>query len=185
MSRKREQILRRAEQEFLVYGYVGTSIDSIVKDIGGSKSTVYAHFSDKTVLFAEAITDIRREFDFSLPRSLAVDAEDPGVRLELAVVEFLTMIYRERAIHLFRLVISEANRFPEVAHQYWHEGPVRSLDRLAEIIGSRDTAVLLFNMLMGERYHRVVLALDPIPDPEQIVSIARYAIATAAQGSNK
>lgn len=183
MSHKRDLILQSAEEEFLLHGFDGTSIDSIVREVGGSKSTVYSHFPDKTVLFAEAIAGIRKEFDFLLPYSRNETVADARDLLELAVVEFLSILFRERAMHLFRLMMAEAQRFPEVARQFWNEGPARSLDRLSEIAGGHAYGQALFNMLIGERYYRVLLGLDPIPDPEQIVGRAREAI-SAVLGSS-
>jgi AcrR family transcriptional regulator len=177
-GKKRERILRSAEREFLLHGFDGTSIDSIVREAGGSKSTVYAHFPDKSILFAEALADIGRDLDFSLPRSESQPARDRSERIELAAIEFLTVMYRERALHLLRIVIAETNRFPEVARRYWEEGPGRAIDRFAELLGDRSRAEQLFSLLLGDHFLRFTLGLDPPPNPDRIVSIAREALAT-------
>jgi AcrR family transcriptional regulator len=113
----RTSILTSAEQEFLEKGYEGTSIDGIVREVGGSKSTVYAHFGDKKQLFTETVARIRNDFDFALTRARAGAPAAPREGLVVLGVELLSILYHTRIIHLFRTVMAEAHRFPEVARQ--------------------------------------------------------------------
>ncbi|MBW4096041.1 MAG: helix-turn-helix transcriptional regulator, partial [Acidobacteria bacterium] len=48
---KREAILDGAVDLLLTHGYDGTSMDAVATNAGVSKTTVYAHFSDKDALF--------------------------------------------------------------------------------------------------------------------------------------
>lgn len=134
MRGKRKSILETAEHEFLEKGYEGTSIDAIVKEVGGSKSTIYAYFRDKSVLFAETLANIQRELDFSLERAARESPATLREALILAGIELLTTLYSERALHLFRTVIAESNRFPEVARQLATEGMDAAIARIGEII---------------------------------------------------
>ena len=201
MSRKRRRILETAEREFLDKGYDGTSIDAIVREVGGSKSTVYSHFRDKDVLFAEALSQASHDLDFSLPhhRQEADSLPDAGAgqRLRLAVIELLSTLYRTRAIHLVRLLAGEARRFPDVGRQFWQEGPEQAVSVLAGILsggspaegsagGTEDAggtgrppdpeaeraARLIFSRAVGEEYLARVLGVRPLPDAREIADLA-------------
>ncbi|HKK49095.1 MAG TPA: TetR/AcrR family transcriptional regulator [Alkalispirochaeta sp.] len=181
---KRNRILSTAEQQFLERGFDGTSIDTIVEQAGGSKSTVYAHFRDKSILFAEALAEIRHEIDFSLSR---FRASAPGYTTEallLLTVELISVQFHQRALHLFRVVVSESNRFPEVARQYYEEGPAELVSQIGDFLSeslqagaihtgtAQAAAELLFSLSRGHRHMRVLLGLDPPPTPARTVAYA-------------
>tara|TARA_B100000614_G_scaffold248187_1_gene255858 strand:- start:189 stop:776 length:588 start_codon:yes stop_codon:yes gene_type:complete len=184
MSGKRDRILESAEREFLLHGFDGTSIDRIVREVGGSKSTVYAHFSDKSVLFAEVLAAVRTQLDFRLPHHLGEETSSAEERLRLALVELLSVLYRERAVHLIRLLTAEGHRFPEVVRQFWAEGPAVATEVLAERIGElcrergtssdsvRSIAERAVAAATGGRYLQVLLGLGPIPTADEIAALA-------------
>ncbi|MFW5695903.1 MAG: TetR/AcrR family transcriptional regulator [Alkalispirochaeta sp.] len=188
-SSKRDRILSTAEREFLEHGFDGTSIDTIVEHTGGSKSTVYAHFRDKSILFAEALAQIRHEIDFSLSRFRSSTPGHTSEALLLLIVELLSVQFHERALHLFRVVVSESNRFPEVARQYFEEGPAEIVRHIEAFLAeSRQAgahfrgdaaagAELLFSLSRGPRQMRVLLGLDPPPTPRITVLRAEQILA--------
>ena len=188
MSSKRERILHSAEEAFLQHGYDGTSIDTIVDRVGGSKSTVYAHFRDKRILFAEALAKIRHEIDFSLTRFREVAPDNAREALILLGVELLNALYCRKALHLFRIVVAESQRFPEVAKQYYEEGPSELIRQIAAFLAERSkaediilpdperSAELFFSLLRGDREMRFLLGVDPFPCPADLVAIAENAV---------
>lgn len=189
MASRRERILTTAEHAFLERGFDGTSIDAIVEEAGGSKATVYAHFRDKRVLFAHALADVRRGLGFDLPHFRDQEPASARDGLVLLAVELMTAMYSVRALHLQRLVIAEAHRFPDVARQYFDEGPAVAIAAIAAWIREcRDRgdsglpdpqigAERLFALVRGPAEMRVVLGLDPVPEPDQIVTLAEAAVA--------
>ena len=52
---RRAAILEAAAQVFFEQGYAATSIDAIIKRLGGSKRTIYNEFGSKEGLFTEAL----------------------------------------------------------------------------------------------------------------------------------
>jgi AcrR family transcriptional regulator len=54
-ARKREAIVQVATRAFLENGYAATSMSAIADELGGSKATLWAHFSSKEELFAAVI----------------------------------------------------------------------------------------------------------------------------------
>lgn len=181
---KRSRILDTAEREFLEHGFDGTSIDTIVERAGGSKSTVYAHFRDKAILFSEALTAIRREIDFSLSRFRDRAPTPTAEALILLTVELVAAQYHERALHLFRVIIAESDRFPEVARQYYDEGPAELVRQIASFLrecrhaGAHFTgtpeqgAELLVSLSRGPRQMRILMGLEPAPDPQTTAEFA-------------
>lgn len=181
---KRDRILGTAEREFLEHGFDGTSIDTIVEHAGGSKSTVYAHFRDKSILFAEALAAIRREIDFSLSHFHAASPPATTEALILLSVELISVQYHQRALHLLRVIIAEADRFPDVARQYYEEGPAELVRQISMFFdtcrrsGARfsgtpeHAAELLVSLSQGPRQMRILMGLEPPPDPETTVAYA-------------
>jgi AcrR family transcriptional regulator len=70
---RRTRILRAAAELFTAKGYAGVSMDEVQSKVGGSKSTLYRHFADKTDLFRSAVEMMIDErnsptLDFRPPR---------------------------------------------------------------------------------------------------------------------
>ena len=51
----RENIVHKAEELFLIFGFKSVTMDDIAQEMGISKKTIYAHFSNKTKL-VEVVT---------------------------------------------------------------------------------------------------------------------------------
>ncbi len=121
-GRKFDQVLEGARTVFLRDGFDGASVDDITREAGVSKATLYSYFPDKRLLFLEvAKGECRRqaetavEFDDtdSAPESVLMIA---GRRIaELASSDFGRSV--------FRVCVAEAERFPEVGHEFYKSGP--------------------------------------------------------------
>lgn len=112
---KRQQILKGAMAVFLRSGYAGTSMDRVAAEAGVSKQTIYSHFQDKEGLFRSLIeceTIGRFEMMFALdPHQI-----DPETLLRrLAQIYFTQVVDSGHYVPLLRIVISESERFPELA----------------------------------------------------------------------
>src|SRR5271169_6709523 len=108
---KAESILTAAKRTFLAGGFGAVSMDTIAREAGVSKATVYAHFAGKEELFGAVIG---RECERYLA-SFAVGELDPrDVRASLTVLgrRFLELLLSPDAIALHRLIIGEVSRFP-------------------------------------------------------------------------
>jgi AcrR family transcriptional regulator len=122
MMRKRELIVHAAREAFLNGGYADTSMDSIAKGAGVSIKTVYRHFENKDDLFiavmqAACSTDIsggptgQRSWPEKAPR----------VALNLAAIEYLRHALSTEQIALYRVVLRDAGKFPEIGKRYSEE----------------------------------------------------------------
>ena len=115
-----QKILEAATELFLRVGYEQTSIDAILLQSGGSKSTLYAYFPTKEDLFRAVIDSVVDNSD--LGAALDISANARMVLTEFAVSrQRVVLSPRHRAV--LRLVIAERERFPDLAQIYWERGP--------------------------------------------------------------
>jgi TetR/AcrR family transcriptional regulator, mexJK operon transcriptional repressor len=121
------KILEAATDLFLKVGFEQTSIDAILLQSGGSKSTLYAYFPTKEDLFRAVIDNVVANSDLGF--ALDVSANARIVLTEFAVSrQRVVLSPRHRAV--LRLVIAERERFPDLAQIYWERGPQRSGQQL-------------------------------------------------------
>jgi TetR/AcrR family transcriptional regulator, mexJK operon transcriptional repressor len=132
-SRKRRAILHAAREVFLRNGYLGASMDQVAALAKVSKVTVYKHFSDKHNLFIAVFTGAIEEAEES-SRPL-VDHLAKSVDLENDLRTFarqhIALVTQPHLIQMRRMIIAEANRFPELASTWHRTGPERAHAKLA------------------------------------------------------
>lgn len=143
---KRQQIIDAAGKRFLDSGYGATSMDTIAAEAGVSKRTVYAHFDNKEALFIAVIDRLCMELTGLDPNDGPADgypvdrlfrkyaSEDIVVALQEIGGRLLDLVLAKEPIRLFRIVVSEAERFPELGRLFFEHGPKRVLDQLTALI---------------------------------------------------
>ena len=132
-ARKRRAIVEAAESLFLRNGYQGTSMDEIAALAAVSKQTVYKNFADKECLFTEVILGTTRRVDegFNARLMALPDTDDLEQDLLDLARRHATSVLRPEVMRLRRIVIGEADRFPDLGRAYWERGPGRVLAALA------------------------------------------------------
>ncbi len=177
--KKRQAILEAATQSFLSTGYEGTSMDSIAKQAGVSKLTVYNHFQDKAHLFGAAIAMV---CDQRLPKHYYQLDTNKSVEAHLndLAVAFLKMLYSEEAIKLHQLITSLASQAPELVTLFYNAGPQQTRTNLLSLfqqfqqqqlieMDDESLAIDLFCSLMTDVHHdRVLWGIDSVPNLAQI-----------------
>ncbi|MEP2533878.1 TetR/AcrR family transcriptional regulator [Shimia sp.] len=121
-GRKFDQVLATATTLFLQHGFEGVGVDEIARQAGVSKATLYAYFPDKRHLFMEvARVECALQAD-RLEAKIDFDATVPEV---LGVVGrgFMEIILSEFGRNIFRVCVSEGDRFPELGKQFYESGP--------------------------------------------------------------
>lgn len=133
-QRRKKALITAASEIFIQYGFEGASLDRVIERAGGSRSTLYKSFGDKEGLFAAVIesmiADIFTDEDNNLPPHNTIESI-----LAFYGAQFLINVLKPQSIDLYRLILGEHNRFPEITHTFFEQGPVRSYRRLAQKLG--------------------------------------------------
>lgn len=129
VGRKVEQVLAGAAKVFLRDGFEGASVDDIARQAGVSKATLYSYFSDKQVLFLEvAKLECARQTDAAITE---IDFDKPPRDvLKLAAVKMIAFITSDFGRQVYRTCVAESARFPELAREFYHMGPMRGQNAL-------------------------------------------------------
>jgi AcrR family transcriptional regulator len=128
---RRTAIIDIAMHEFLQEGFAATSMSSIAARLGGSKATLYNYFTSKEELFAASVTT-RCEQLLSIIYELESEGGDFRASLQRLGERFLGLILSDDAVLIFRLVVAEAGRFPELGSAFYSSGPHLGTERIAE-----------------------------------------------------
>ena len=130
---RRERLLQAAAEVFFEQGYAAASVDAIIARAGGSKRNIYSEFGNKEGLFTAIVT---QNSDEALA-TLSIDVQgDSSLQQSLtAFGRHLMAVYMSPAvIGVYRIVVTEANRFPELVRTFYEQGPGRTTRRLAEVL---------------------------------------------------
>jgi TetR/AcrR family transcriptional repressor of mexJK operon len=133
-ARKRLTILSAGRDLFLSNGYQGTSVDQIATSAEVSKQTVYKHFGDKHELLLAIVNEalegtVAPFVDRITTLAATTDLEND---LTALAADYLRAVLHEPVVQLRRLVVSEANRVPELAQLYYDQAPARTLAAFTE-----------------------------------------------------
>lgn len=191
MRRTRSAILDAARALFLDGGYLPTSMDEVAAAAGVSKQTVYAHFRTKEALFLELVDSMTGAAGDTFEDEMTEPVEDGPIEAFLIAYaeRQLAIVMTPELMRLRRLVIGEANRFPELGRTLHGRGPARSIARLTRIFDQHrksgrlrmedpGTAAAAFNWLvMGAPVNDAMLMGDAaIPEPTALKAHAREAV---------
>lgn len=134
-ARKHQAIMEAATAAFMAKGYAGTSMDDIAKLAAVSKQTVYKHFADKEKLFAEIVlaTTDRVDAMIDLVAGIPTDADADALEEHLLRLarQFLTALTQPQVLQLRRLIIANADTFPDLGAAWYEQGFERVLTTLA------------------------------------------------------
>lgn len=132
---RRDRYLGAALRLFAAQGFVGTTMDMIVAEVGGSKATLYKLFPAKEALVAGLMDQVSQSI------AQVGDVLDDDQPLETALHRFGRAVLRgvtsERAVILLRLCLGEYGRFPQLAHVVWSHGPEVTYDRFRTFLDAR------------------------------------------------
>ncbi|HDN2512830.1 MULTISPECIES: TetR/AcrR family transcriptional regulator [Providencia] len=129
--RRHQAIITAAAEVFLQYGFEGATLDMVIERAGGSRSTLYKNFGDKEGLFAAVIADMIDEI-FSEPNEKVPHFTTIESVLAFYGSQFLISVLKPQSISLYRLILGEYNRFPEISQAFFEQGPVKSYRLLTQ-----------------------------------------------------
>jgi AcrR family transcriptional regulator len=173
MMTNRERLLLAARELFLEQGY-DASVDAIIGRAEVARQTFYNHFKNKESLFAEVVRD-------SFLDILAPLNGHPN-DLRQSLVNF-GEIYRQRVLNpegiaAYRILSSQAQRFPELVREVYTLGAGQMIERLADFLCKAMTqghirhadpvfaAELLMAMLVGQERTQLLFGIQRPPEDE-------------------
>jgi AcrR family transcriptional regulator len=192
----RDRLLDTALSLFLEYGYGNLSLETIAKDARVSMRTIYSQFGGKAGLFGALIRRCSDQFvsDLSVEQALERSPEEALISFAR---QFLHRITRPDVVRIRAILIGESPRFPDLATQFYEQGPQRTLAHLAQFFARLQQtgyfietdphflAEQFLSALRSERVLKLQLGLEPTPDEAEIDVWVRQAIALFLHGSLK
>ncbi|MEA5549945.1 TetR/AcrR family transcriptional regulator [Anabaena cylindrica UHCC 0172] len=136
VTQKQEQILQGAMQVFLKAGYAGTSMDRVSSEAGVSKQTIYSHFQDKEGLFKALIERVTIACFKDIFNNAELQGEPAILLRQIAETYFQKVADNPDYLGLFRLIITESQRFPELAKLYTKTVVQRGRHLLSQYLAS-------------------------------------------------
>ena len=130
---KPAQIMLAAKELFTSQGFGATSMDAIARTANVSKATLYAHFSGKEELFAAIVSHTCQAQSRMLATPGADDLELTEALSEIGR-NFLSLILSPPAVAIFRVVVGETSRFPDLGRIFFESGPNRMRTTLSAFL---------------------------------------------------
>lgn len=128
------RILDAAITVFSQQGYTGAKMDDIASGAGISKPTLYQYFASKEALFG-AMMQARRD-DMLLAFDMGTEGDLVG-RLYAFAWRYAKTVMSPRFLGLARLIVGEAQRFPEIGRAYQASGPDQVLAGMMAFLDAR------------------------------------------------
>lgn len=186
---KREQMLEGARRVFLREGFAAASTDTLAREAGVSKRTLYAYYPSKEELFV----DVVRKLTIENPQTQVLDfmqgikphtAEELHTALLILAQKIIVTMMQPEDLAILRAIIADAHHFPQMTEMLRSTIPARAtmevslmLERAKEngvAIQQGDTE-LMMRLFIGPLFSYVLLdgLLRPqsqpqLPDAEKL-----------------
>jgi TetR/AcrR family transcriptional regulator, mexJK operon transcriptional repressor len=168
-SARSDLLFNAATHVFLRDGYGAASIDKVAFEAGVSTRTIYERFKNKADLLAAVIKRlVDRDMEAVLATAEALDPLEPRAALTAIGRAITGRACDPDSAALFRILASEAQRFPELAAKMRCANKARIDDALAKYLRGQvsrgalnladaDRAASLFMQMVCAELHECVL----------------------------
>ena len=185
MADKRAEILRAARPIFLRDGLGGTTLDRVAAEGRISKMTLYRHFPSKEALFKGLVNwmcDCTRE---GLENAPSADInKSPANRLADELRALTSALIEPDWLALYRLLVADGWRFPDLAHVFDQSGMRIVRRRIAELLeaggvpanDSSKVAGEVVALALGDGYQRAILGIVEKGDGEAFAQQIKTAV---------
>lgn len=193
MAEKRASILLAARPILLRDGLGGTTLDRVAAEGGIAKMTLYRHFPSKEALFEGLVAAMCESIRERLENAPTAGMDKPVAnRLADELRAFATALIEPDALALYRLIVAEGWRFPELARVFDQSGMRVIRRRITELLEtggvradrSRQVAADLVALALGDAYQCAILGIAEEGDGEafaqQIETAVKYGLGRAA-----
>lgn len=174
---KEQRILRAAQMVFADAGFGGATMDAIAQAAGLSKPTLYQYFDGKDDLFVAMMKgpgDAMRTAIENTPDG------DMVAQLHVFATRYAQTVMAPEFLSIARLIIGEAQRFPQIGQAYQAAGPDMVLDALTGFMAAQDKAGRLtapepdlaaqdfWGLILSGPRNQALHRPDKLPDADQI-----------------
>ena len=139
VAERERHLLRVASAEFVRHGFGEANVARIACDAGVSKKTIYARYPSKSDLLVAVVSDLATRYYERVMAAMSTSAGDPKHFLTSFGSQAARNWASPEAVGVYRLVVAEVARFPELASIYRN-----TMDRfrttLAEYLSEQSTA---------------------------------------------
>lgn len=182
---RRSAIETAAEALFLDLGFERTTMIAVARRARASKETVYRHFPNKEALFQAVVAETASEMKGRLKLPKGGDLE--GALLAFGR-DFLTVGTSPRVVKLYRLIIAEGNKFPDLGAIFYSAGPATTQGLLADwltaaskegglsIRDAHEASIAFLSLLFGNFLQRLLIGLDKTVSAAAIEAQAQLAV---------
>ncbi|MBF0191972.1 MAG: TetR/AcrR family transcriptional regulator [Magnetococcales bacterium] len=160
---RRAEMLQVARRVFLERG-LSASMEQLACEMGMARQTLYNHFESKDRLYAEMIRATAESFLFSL-RADDTDFREYLIQFGLNIRKILLA---DDGVGLFRLMVAETARRPELAEIVYHSGPGNTLSQLR---GVMESAMARGNIREAEADFAAEMLLSMLLGVEQVLRV--------------
>jgi AcrR family transcriptional regulator len=193
-ERRRRAVLQAAAAVFSEHGFAETSLDMVIERGGGSRRLLYEQFGSKEGLFAASVEMLLERLHEQLS-CLALEPGEPEQDLTRAGIAFLSLLLEPSVLGMFRMVLAEAPRFPDLATRFYERGPGRGYAMVAaylqqqadagrlDIVDSAIAARQLVEMIKGEWQLRALLRPGEAIRADDLERHVRAAVRTFLHGT--
>jgi AcrR family transcriptional regulator len=177
-DQRRETIMNVARQVFFEQGYAAASMSTIAARLGGSKGTLYNYFKSKEELFEAQVRDM---CGAAADRILEVSEDgEPVETLTRLGQQYLHHLFSQATVQMFRILVAEAQRSPELARVFYEVGPARGQQGLQSYLEAAKARGLIdvpdcalaaeqfLSLCKGRTHLQFLLNLIPALTPVQI-----------------
>src|SRR5271169_4962436 len=168
VSEKRAAILRAARPIMLRDGLGGTTLDRVAAEGRISKMTLYRHFPSKEALFEGLVTAMCKYMREGLENAPSANVDKPAAkRLADELRAFTSALIEPEALALYRLIVADGWRFPDLARVFERSGMRVIRRRIAELLEtggmpaarSGRVAAEVVHLSLGDAYQRAALGI--------------------------
>jgi TetR/AcrR family transcriptional regulator, mexJK operon transcriptional repressor len=175
MAETRAAILRAARPIMLRDGLGGTTLDRIAAEGAIAKMTLYRHFPSKEALFEGLVTATCESMREGLENAPTANTDKPiAMRLGDELRAFTSALIEPDGLALYRLIVADGWRFPELARVFDRSGMRVIRRRIAELLETggapgdraRQVAGEIVALALGDAYQRAILGIAEEGDGE-------------------
>ena len=197
---RRTAILAAAREVFLEHGYGAATLDEIIRRAGGSRATIYEQFGSKEGLFGAIIAQVCAGIVAPL-----IEPAQPGGDFPQRSGDFESTLYaigrryldalmNPQGVALYRLVVGESGRFPELGRQVYAAGPAAAARELAAYLRREATrsdlsladpdlaARHFLELVKGDLHARALFNVGAPPSDAEIAACVREGVRTFLHG---